>query len=133
MAKKSPSNRAAMSLICDDNDNVLMGIRNDNGKYTMPGGHLEIGEDPFEGMAREIKEETGLDAKEMKIARVKKKEHILVYVMKVTVDPEQKIDTSGDPDKECDNWFYIDPNDVIDDLHVPLEDNTVLKAWIEED
>lgn len=129
---KTGSNRAAMALICDHTGNVLMGIRNDNGTYTMPGGHLEKGEDPFEGMARELKEETGLDAKDMKICRVTKKEHMLVYVMKVEIDINQAIDTSKDPDEECDTWFFIDPNTVADQLHVPIEDNTVLHAWIEE-
>ncbi len=35
------------------------------GAYTwdLPGGDLEYGEDPIEGMKREIKEETGLDVK----------------------------------------------------------------------
>jgi 8-oxo-dGTP pyrophosphatase MutT (NUDIX family) len=130
---KTGSNRAAMALICDDNGNVMMGIRNDNGRYTMPGGHLENGEDPFIGMARELKEETGLDAKKMCIARVTKKEKMLVYVIKVEVDPGQPIDTSGDPDHECDTWFYIDPNEVVEELHVPIEENTVLHAWIEQD
>lgn len=133
MSKKdeSPSNRVAMSLICDESDNVLMGKRNDNGLYTTPGGHLEPGEDPFEGMARELKEEAGLDAKDMKIVKVTKKGKMLVYVMKVEVDPEQEIDTSNDPDEECDHWEYMDPNEVVEELHVPLERNSVLKAWMD--
>lgn len=132
MSKKE-SNRVAMALICDDSDNVLMGIRNDNGKYTVPGGHLNIGEDPFEGMARELKEETGLDAEQMKIARVTKKGKYLVYVIKVQINPEQAVDTSGDPDEECDTWFYIDPNSVVEELHMPLEKNTVLQTWMDSE
>lgn len=128
---KTNSNRVAMALITDHQDNVLTGIRNDNGKYTVPGGHLYLNEDPYEGLARELKEETGLDAKSMKLIRVTKKSKMLVYVMKVTVDPDQQIDASNDPDKECDNWFYLDPNETVDQLHVDLPDNTVLQAWID--
>jgi len=128
---KSPSNRVAFALICDDDHNVLVGIRNDNGKYTIPGGHLEVKEDPFEGVARELKEEAGLDALEMKIVKVTKRGNMVIYVMKITVAREQEIDCSKDPDKECDAWFYIDPNEVADQLHVDLPDNAVLQAWME--
>jgi len=31
------------------------------GAWEIPGGRLELGEDPFEGLKRETKEETGLD------------------------------------------------------------------------
>jgi 8-oxo-dGTP pyrophosphatase MutT (NUDIX family) len=130
---ESTSNRVAMSLITDENDNILMGKRNDSGKWTTPGGHLEVNEDPFEGMARELKEEAGLDAKEIKIIRVEKKGKMLIYVMKVTVDPDQEIDASNDPDEECDDWSYEDPNDCVENLHVELEKNVVLKAWLESE
>ena len=128
----SSSNRVAMALITDSNDDVLSGIRNDNGRWTVPGGHLEEGEDAFEGMARELKEETGLDAKKMSIARVTKKGKMLVYVMRVEIDPNQTIDVSKDPDQECDAWMYKDPCDMVDNLHVELEDNTVLQAWMDD-
>lgn len=131
MAKKAPSNRAAIALICNENQDVLMGIRNDNGKWTVPGGHLEKGEDPYEGMARELKEETGLDAKDICICKVGKKGHMLIYVMKVEIDSSQKVDVSQDPDEECNDWTFVDPNTIVEELHVPLQDNLVLKAWIE--
>jgi len=127
----SSTNRVAMALICDHKGDVLTGIRNDNGKYTVPGGHLNKGEDPFEGVARELKEESGLDAKSMKIVKVTKKGKMLVYVMKVEIDPNQEVDATQDPDQECDTWFFMDPNETVHNLHVDLEDNTVLQAWME--
>lgn len=33
--------------------------------WDLPGGDLDFGEDPFESMIREIKEETGLDVKDV--------------------------------------------------------------------
>ena len=106
-----------------------MGIRNDSNKFTIPGGHLKQNECYYEGMARELKEETGLDAKELKLVRMCKIDSKLLYLFKVEIDKEQKIDTSKDPDKECSIWFYLDPNTIIDQLHVSLEKNIALRYW----
>ena len=40
------------------------------GKWSIPGGHLELGETPEEGAAREVKEEVGLDVKIQKLSGV---------------------------------------------------------------
>lgn len=129
MAKKR-TKRVAICLITNGLDEVLMGLRNDNGKYTCPGGHLDQGEDPYEGAIRELKEETGLDVEDIKLVKVHKTEFgTLIYCFKVEVDPKQLVDVSDDPDQECDDWFFMDPNEVIDELHVPLKDNVALKYW----
>jgi hypothetical protein len=39
---------------------VLFGKRRDDGRWTLPGGHLEPGEAPIVGAARELAEETGI-------------------------------------------------------------------------
>ena len=106
-----------------------MGQRNDNDKWANPGGHLKVGEQYFEGCLRELKEETGLDAKEIKLIKMCKCGKILVYLFKIKVDPEQEIDASKDPDKECDTWSYMDPNDIKEELDVPPEENVVIKYW----
>jgi 8-oxo-dGTP pyrophosphatase MutT (NUDIX family) len=124
------SKRMAVAIVIDENDKVLMGKRNDNGKWTNPGGHLEKGEDPFEGVMRELKEETGLDAIDAKLVRAGLKGDKLVYIFDVKVDKNQKIDVSGDPDKECDNWTYEDYFDHIKELHVPVESNWGLEYWV---
>lgn len=128
---KTGSNRACMALIVDENDNVLVGQRNDTGKWTMPGGHAEKGEDAHICMYRELKEETGLDAVDMTICKLVKKGKMFVYVFKVKIDPDQKIDVSGDPDNEVSDWEFKDPNEIVEELHVPLKENTVLQCWME--
>jgi 8-oxo-dGTP pyrophosphatase MutT (NUDIX family) len=115
--------------LVDDNDRVLMGKRNDTDKWTVPAGHIEKGECPFLGMARELKEETGLDAKEVKLVQAGMEDGILLYLFKVEVCCDQKVDTSGDPDNECDDWTYEDPFDHIEELHVPASKNWALKFW----
>jgi len=63
--------------------------------------------------------------------KVIKKEGVLVYGFEVKVDHNQEIDVSNDPDNECDGWEYKDPNEVCEELHVPIEKNVLLKYWIE--
>lgn len=48
-------------LIIDSNNKVL--LADNNGTYQFPGGHVEEDEDMMEALIREVKEETGIDAK----------------------------------------------------------------------
>lgn len=128
---KERTKRVACCLLRDWKDDILMGKRNDNGKFTQPGGHLDRGECPYAGAIRELKEETGLDAKDTKLVKVCKNGNIMVYVFEMTVDHDQEVDVSGDPDKECDSWEYTDPSTILEKLHVPLEANAVLKYWMD--
>ncbi len=127
------SRRVAINLIVDDQDNILMGRRNDNQKITVPAGHIYSKEDPHVGAKRELKEETGLDAQDIKLVSSKwdKDRNLILYLFKVTVDPAQAIDVSDDPDDECNHWSYQNPNDVVEELHVPLEHNLALKYWMD--
>lgn len=56
---------AVKAFIIKDNKLLLLRRRSDDahspGKWDIPGGRLDIGENPFLGMKREAKEETGLD------------------------------------------------------------------------
>jgi len=128
---KERTKRVAICLVRDWKDDILMGKRNDNGLWTQPGGHLDKGECPYEGCIRELKEETGLDAIDAKMVKCIKNEDVLVYVFECKVKLDQEVDVSGDPDKECDDWEYKDPNEIAEELHVPIEKNALLKYWIE--
>ena len=57
---------AVKSFIVNDKNELLLIKREDKdshcpGIWEIPGGRLDLGEDPFEGLKRETKEETGLD------------------------------------------------------------------------
>jgi 8-oxo-dGTP pyrophosphatase MutT (NUDIX family) len=123
------SKRIAIGLVTNENDNVLMGKRNDTDKWTMPAGSIEKGECPFMGMIRELKEETGLDAIDIKLVDSQIKGDMLLYLFKIKVDLNQEIDTTNDPDNECDDFSFEDPFDHIEELHVPAEENLALKYW----
>jgi len=126
--------RVAIALIQDWKQDILMGRRSDNGLMSQPGGHCERGECPYESCVREVKEETGLDPKTVKLVKVKmggKDGKVMIYLFEVTVDPEQQVDTSNDPDKEFKHLEYVDPSTVMDELHVPIEYNTLLQYWMD--
>ena len=48
------------AAVIDDEGRILLIQRADNGKWAMPGGVLEVGETPAEGVVRETLEETGM-------------------------------------------------------------------------
>ena len=48
------------AAVIDDRGRILLIKRADNGKWAMPGGSLEVGETPAEGVVREALEETGV-------------------------------------------------------------------------
>lgn len=55
------------AIIKDENNRVLLCLRNDYNFWNLPGGVLEDGEAPWQGVIREVKEETGLDVEVVKL------------------------------------------------------------------
>ncbi len=51
---------AGDGAVIDDAGRILLIRRADNGLWAMPGGGLEVGETPAEGVVREVLEETGV-------------------------------------------------------------------------
>lgn len=107
---------------------ILMGKRRDNGKWTNPGGHLNAGEDPEVGAARELFEEANIKAKSLKHLRSKKvtapdgkKLIIHAYLCECEEKPESSM--KNDPDNEVYRWQWLDmenmPKDVLENLHSP--------------
>lgn len=63
----SPS---ATAVIFNGNGEVLLQRRADDGTWGIPGGHIEIGESAAQAVVREVKEETGLDVKIVRLVGV---------------------------------------------------------------
>ena len=64
-----------LTVLCliTDGDRILLqnSTKNDWQGYTLPGGHVEPGESFVDAVIREMKEETGLDIKNPRLAGVK--------------------------------------------------------------
>lgn len=60
--KHPPTHRVgAFAIIRDQDGRVLISRRSDSGWFNLPGGGVEPHESPSEGLAREVREETGLE------------------------------------------------------------------------
>jgi len=78
------------------------------GQFELPGGKLEFGEDPEQGIRREINEELGVEAGVIQLDRVvswmdaveRDTQHIIVvYLVGVKTDPRVKVTLSNEHDK----------------------------------
>ena len=57
----------ATAAVFDDNGRILLIERADNSNWAVPGGHAVSGESPTETAVRELREETGLDARTVEL------------------------------------------------------------------
>ncbi len=58
------------AAIIDDDGRILLIQRADNGLWAMPGGALEVGETPAQGVVREALEETGIACQAIRLVGV---------------------------------------------------------------
>lgn len=109
---------------------ILMLKRKDtgyhDGDYDLPGGHLEKGEDIFDGMIREAKEEIDVDLKreDMEIIHIfhKYKRGMLKFVFKV--NKFEGIPKNAEP-HQCEKieWIELDnlPENIVPSIKIELE------------
>ena len=121
-------------------DKVLMGKRRDSGKWTEPGGHLEPGEKPLDGIIRETKEEAGLHLSPRHLTLLKTKrvtmpngKPLTVYAYKAWLPERLSTSMKNDPDQEVQKWHLVSmkgglPKHIRDNLHVPVGRNVVYEA-----
>ena len=90
----------AFGIILDNKKRVLLCHRKDYDLWNLPGGIVEINESPWEGVIREIKEETGLKAKIHKLVGIyykpQKNEIVFSFACKVV---SGKIRLNNEADK----------------------------------
>lgn len=138
---KEAAPRRVATVAMFHGDRILMGERNDNGRWTCPGGHLNDGEEPLAGACREFKEETGIDldpaqlqpAGEPKEVVNEKGEKLTIYPFRLDVEERPAMTASQDPDGEVKRWGWVNtesglPKSIKDNLHVPLKKNVLFEA-----
>jgi len=106
-------------IIVNDEGNILVGKRKNSHApyYSIPGGHLDLGETFEEGAVREVKEETDLDVKDPKVIVVTNNletyrneglHYISICLLVNEFSGELKI---VEPEK-CEEWLWVDPNNL---------------------
>lgn len=116
-------------------NSLLMGKRQDNDRWTLPGGHMDGGEDPISGARRELMEETGIYVEPEALSYLGS-EPVVTFTGKQIIvhcfltKGNFKTDSSNDPDAEVAKWQYVDvknglPEPVSKNLHSPK--NCLLK------
>ena len=120
-------------VLATKNGKALVGRRRDTGKFTVPGGHLNEGEDPKVGAARELEEESGIkvDYKKMKKVRERtiEKKGIHLYAYRIELPEDTKTTVGDDPDAEVKRWQWVSlpfSDAMLDDMCIPREDNIFL-------
>ena len=110
-------------FLYDHKKGILFEKRSDNGKWCVPGGGLELGENQDDGLFREVKEETNLDIYDPILYTIRANVHMIypnideVYYTDIVYLVTKY---SGDlkPDKESVRleWFNINnlPDDIMD-------------------
>lgn len=124
---------ARVSLVAVFRDGkLLLGKRRDNGKWTLPGGHLEEGESPEAGARREVREETGLAVDRLTLRDERKLGRTTIYTFNAVPTDDSKPTPEDDPDEECLFWRWVDvsdgvPKDIAENAHGPEDtDKNVL-------
>ncbi|TRW43515.1 NUDIX hydrolase [Georgenia yuyongxinii] len=99
-------------VVLDDADRVLLGRRADNGRWALPSGILEPGEQPARGLVREVAEETGVDVR--------------VHALTSVGAGDEVRYPNGDRSQYLDLTFWCEP--VGGEAHV-ADDESLAVAW----
>ena len=103
-------------VILNSQGKILVGKRRGSHApyYSIPGGHLELGETFEEAAVKEIKEETGLDIISPKVLCVTNnlrtyKEEGLHYISVCLIVTEFSGSPKNLEPEKCEKWIWVDP------------------------
>lgn len=123
----------ALAVIFNDSHEILLTRRHQpdtpyHGKWQLPGGGVEFGEDPIETVAREVEEEVGITITLLSDAPI-------VHSILRDYDPDfhlillsypakylsGDIDTRADPETDVAKWFLPEKIETLDALEPTRE------------
>lgn len=125
MEKKYP--RVGMGIFVFKDGKFLLGKRKNAhgaGEWALPGGHLEFNEELESCARREVKEETGVEIKNIRFSTItndifKKegKHYITIFMLSDWAEG-----TPGviEPDK-CEEWKWVSKDNLPEPLFLPLD------------
>ena len=97
MNEAKDSDKVSKAVITKE-DGALLLLRSTGqkfpGKWDLPGGHIHVGEDPKDGLIREVREETGITLSEP-IERLYEEGNITFYRAQM---PDEKVTLSHEHD-----------------------------------
>ncbi len=113
-------------FILNSKNEILFGKRKGShgeGTWSLPGGHLEFGEEIITCAKREVKEETDLDINEIEILTItndifekEAKHYITIFVKAKSFSGELKI---MEPNK-CAEWKWFEWKNLPSELFLPI-------------
>ncbi|KAK9051137.1 hypothetical protein SSX86_027763 [Deinandra increscens subsp. villosa] len=94
--------------------------------YGLPGGHLEFGESYEECAAREVKEETGLDIKNIEVLTSNsnlyyEEKHLDITYARAYLSNPNQTPQNIEPEK-CEGWEWCDLNNLPEPMFGPLKE-----------
>jgi mutator protein MutT len=133
---------AGDAAIIDDTGRILLIRRSDTRKWAMPGGALEVGETPAEGVVREVLEETGVRCQpvalvgvfDSRFCGVVSRHHLYLLTFLCKPETGAAIAESSHAIEVLDvRWFAEDA--IPDDLHhgTASRISAAYRVWKDED
>ena len=126
MAQTYPEGTVGALVVNEKGEVLIVRSHKWGNKYTVPGGHIELGERAEDAIRREVKEETGLEAEPVELLIVQqaiypehfhKHEHYIFmdYVLKAK---SSKVELDG---RELQDYVWVKPEEA---LKLDLEEYT---------
>jgi 8-oxo-dGTP pyrophosphatase MutT (NUDIX family) len=130
---EEPSRNVALAIVTDGNGRMCFIKRKDNGKWSLPGGHIEDGEDAEEAIRREVLEETGLEPEYFSAVYHKGLPFIVCFSAQCQGNPTNR----QDPDQEgVPQWVNVTqgiPSNIWSGLAGPEDETNLVRQLFSQE